>query len=89
MSNTRLISSSLWKPLNGPLQDWPLGLVDASTLDATNDLVPADFVTREGYSDNSRVYFNPRHEWYYLSQQLASEVILFRQFDTNSQFKRK
>ena len=76
--------SSCWKPLHGPLEDWPLALCDASTLDTDLDLQPADMVMRAGYTESCRVYHNPNQKWYYLNKQLDSEVLLFRQYDSDS-----
>jgi hypothetical protein len=42
-----------------------------------------------GYSENSRVYYNPKHEWYYPSEQAASEILIFRQYDSRAELKRK
>jgi hypothetical protein len=41
------------------------------------------------YSENSRVYYDPRHEWYYLSGQVDSEILIFRQYDSRAELKRK
>ncbi|PMD66204.1 uncharacterized protein K444DRAFT_624710 [Hyaloscypha bicolor E] len=39
------------------------------------------------YSENSRVYYNPKHEWYYPSEQAASEILIFRQYDSRAELK--
>lgn len=74
-------SHSIWKPLWGPLTDWPLAICDSESVKAT-DLIASDIVYRTGYTENTLVYFNPRHEWYYLSDQKPSELMIFRQADT-------
>jgi len=74
---------NIWKPLWGPLTDWPLAVCDAESVDPT-DLVASDVVTRTGFTENALVYFNPRHEWYYLNGQIASELVIFRQADTRA-----
>ena len=72
---------SIWKPLWGPLTDWPLAVCDATSVDSS-DLIAADIVTRTGYTENNLVYFSPRHKWYYLSGHMPSELMIFRQADT-------
>lgn len=67
----------------GPLTDWPLAVCDAATVDA-NDLIASDVVTRTGFTENSLVYFNPRHKWFYLDSQMPTELIIFRQVDTQA-----
>lgn len=76
------LSSSIWKPLRGPLSDWPLAVCDEETVDGNEDYIASDVVSRSGFTENYLIYFNPRHRWYYLSRQKATELVLFRQADT-------
>lgn len=41
-----------------------------------------DVVTRTGYTENAQLYYNPKQEWYYLSDQIEDEITLFCQIDT-------
>lgn len=82
----RLISRSVWKPLQGPVTDWPLAVCDVSSVDRERDYVASDVVARPGFTENLQVYYNVSHKWFYLSKQLASEVIVFRQADTRPEF---
>ena len=79
-------TGSLWKPLRGPLTDWPLALCDAQTVDKQRDFIASDVVTRTGFTENFQCYYNPDYRWYYLNNQLASEIIIFRQTDTEESF---
>lgn len=45
-----------------------------------------DVVDRGGFTENYQVYFNPDHKWYYLNKQLPSEVVVFRQTDSDQRF---
>lgn len=74
--------TSAWKPLRGPLMDWPLAVCDPNSVDPDTDLITCDVVAREGYGENYQVFHSPHFKWYYLSKQLASEIIIFRQADT-------
>ncbi|KAI1339137.1 hypothetical protein F5Y15DRAFT_384908, partial [Xylariaceae sp. FL0016] len=69
----RFIYLNVWKPLRGPLNDWPLALCDAATvcaqdLEAHDHIFPsspgapssADNIVRE----NHTVYYNPNQKWY-------------------------
>lgn len=76
-------SYSIWKPLRGPLADWPLALCDAESVNYEADLIAADVVSRTGYTENIQVYYNPKHQWYYLSGQKSTELAIFCQGDTN------
>ncbi|KAH7400429.1 methyltransferase [Cadophora sp. MPI-SDFR-AT-0126] len=74
---------NIWKPLKGPLRDWPLGLCDPTTVEADSDLRAADIVYSEYVVENYQVHFTPEQKWYYLDNQLPSEVIVFRQSDSD------
>ena len=73
---------SIWKPLRGPLTDWPLAFCDAESVNVETDLIAADVVSRTGYTENFLVYYNPKHQWYYLSEQKPTELSIFCQGDT-------
>jgi len=77
---------SIWKPLHGPVTDWPLALCDVQTVDVDRDCIATDVVTREGFTENYQVYWNEEQRWYYLGKQLAEEVIIFRQTDTDERW---
>lgn len=72
---------NLWRPLSHPVQDWPLGLCAAGSLE------DGDFVTLAlRYPDrNGQIYLlrhNPNHEWYFLSQMRPDEAVLIKGFDS-------
>lgn len=73
---------SIWRPLHGPLTDWPLSVADSRTLKPSRDCIATDIVDRTGFTENFQIYYSPELEFYYLSRQLESEIILFRQTDT-------
>jgi len=50
------------------------------------DCMATDVVTREGFTENYQIYHNEVHRWYYLNNQLADEVIVFRQTDTDERY---
>ena len=75
-------SHSVWKPLRGPLRDWPLALCDAASVQA-NDLTPADVVFDTKVTENTQVHHDAAHKWYYLEDQDPSELLVFRQADSH------
>lgn len=74
---------TLWKPLRGPLHDYPLAVCNSRSLDFDRDLEPQDIVDRHEVLENVHVYHKPEHRWHYLSGQKDSEVLVFRQADTD------
>lgn len=80
--NTQLLTTcSVWKPLRGPLRDWPLAVCDAGIV-CQDDLVVADQVYSKHVTENVQMQHGPRQKWYYLSNKQPDELLLFRQ--TNS-----
>lgn len=73
---------SVWHPLQGPLVDWPLAVCDASTVDFASDTIAGDVVDREAVFENTQVHFNPAQKWYYLPNQLPSELLVFKNADS-------
>ena len=49
---------NLWRPIHGPLQDAPLAMCDAKTIDPA-DLVPSDLVYRHRVGETYSVTYNP------------------------------
>jgi hypothetical protein len=76
---TPKLSPSVWKPLRGPVHDWPLTVCDATTVNVDSDLVPSDQVFPHHVVENIQVHFSPNQKWHYLSEQKADELWIFQQ----------
>lgn len=73
---------TVWKPLRGPLHDYPLALCDKQSVDVEKDLEPQDIVDTEEVLENVHVYHRKQHAWCYLEGQKDTELLIFRQADT-------
>jgi len=73
---------NVWHPLQGPLVDWPLAICDASTVDFSNDTMAGDVVDREAVFENTQVHYNAEQKWYYLPNQMPSELLIFKNADS-------
>ena len=73
---------SVWKPLQGPLRDWPLVLCKPSSLDPENDLELMDRVYPTNIEESIQIYHSEAQEWYFLSDQKANELLIFRGGDS-------
>lgn len=51
-------------------------------MDAEKDLFKVDEVFSTVANEVFQVYHNPDHQWYYIPDQLDSEVIIFNAFDS-------
>jgi hypothetical protein len=74
----------VWKPLKGPLKDWPLTVCDATTVNSEKDLVASDQVFPRHVVENIQVHFNPEQKWYYLRDQWPDELWVFKQGGSRS-----
>ncbi|KAI1378986.1 hypothetical protein F4677DRAFT_442714 [Hypoxylon crocopeplum] len=73
---------NVWHPLFGPIRDWPLGLVDSRSLNAKTDLIPSDSIYPHYIAETFNVFHSDSHQWYYLSDQMPDEILLFKSFDS-------
>ena len=74
---------NLWRPIHGPLQDAPLAMCDARTIDPA-DLVPSDLVYRHRVGETYSVTYNPAHRWYYVPELRRDEALLLKCCDTKT-----
>ena len=79
--HTTLTQYSLWRPIVDVIEDRPLALCDARTVEPS-DLVEADHI-RKHYS-GANYYATPSHNyrWHYLNRQRRDEVTLLKMFDS-------
>ena len=75
-------TTSVWKPLRGPLRDWPLALCDMSSVLAT-DVLAADIVYSNRVVENFQVHHAETQAWYYLQDHQPSELLIFQQADSS------
>ena len=77
-----IITNSVWRPLFGPLQDWPLGLCDYSSIDPQRDLVPSDNIYTHVVTETYNVYHHHSHRWYFLGDMKPNELLVFKSYDS-------
>lgn len=73
---------SVWKPLRGPVADWPLALCEPASIRSDIDLEPCDLVYPDYVVENRQVYYSDKLRWFYLSDQMGDEAWVFVQTDT-------
>ncbi|KAK0701277.1 hypothetical protein B0H67DRAFT_500740 [Lasiosphaeris hirsuta] len=82
--DSRRNQPSIWKPLTGPCRDFPLAFLDPKSVDQERDLFKVDEVFPTVANEVFQVYHNPNHKWYYIPNQLDSEVAIFNAFDSEN-----
>ncbi|KAF2230782.1 hypothetical protein EV356DRAFT_472993 [Viridothelium virens] len=83
IKNHRVQCVNFWKPLTGPVKDWPLAMCKPDSINPESELEPCDLVYPDYVVENRQVYFSNRQRWLYLSDQMPNEAWIFLQSDTN------
>lgn len=84
-----LPTDSVWRPLKGPNNDWPLALCDWTTIDQGADIRLNDGLRRDRIDENSLLHYSPSHKWYYIKDQTVEDLIVFRQTDSTNKLASK
>lgn len=79
---------NVWRPLFGPLRDFPLTLGDFSTFDLARDGEPTDLVFPHYVGESLNLYHHPAHRWYYYSDQMRDQVWVFKCHDSRTDVAR-
>jgi hypothetical protein len=74
---------NLWRPIRGPVQDFPLAVCDAQSVNS-KDLVPSDLVYPNRSGETYSVLFDPGHRWFYVSQMQSDEALLLKCYDSST-----
>ncbi|KAK3382104.1 putative CmcJ-like methyltransferase [Lasiosphaeria ovina] len=80
---------SIWRPLRGPTDDWPLAICDYTTIDLDEDIRLSDSIRRDLVSEASLLHHNPTHRWYYLKDQGVGDLLVFRNANARGKGARK
>ncbi|PGH15359.1 hypothetical protein AJ80_05543 [Polytolypa hystricis UAMH7299] len=79
----RVIMINIWRPLRGPVEDWPLATMDYRTCHPKT-IYPTDLLNNTDEYRGQTVTFGYTDEqkWYYLDAQKTNEVILIKIWDS-------
>jgi hypothetical protein len=77
----RFSEINVWRPIRGPIQDAPLAVADARSVDS-DDLVATDLIYPDRIGEIYYVKFNPSHRWFYAPAMQRNEVMLIKCFDS-------
>ncbi|RYP04561.1 hypothetical protein DL764_004369 [Monosporascus ibericus] len=76
---------NVWRPLNGPVQDWPLATMDYRSV-KPSDMYPCDLLKGE-YEERGQTAtftYSDQHKWYYLDRQETNEVTIIKIWDSRT-----
>ncbi|CZT23694.1 uncharacterized protein RCC_09408 [Ramularia collo-cygni] len=76
---------NVWRPINAPVDDWPLATMDGSSLEDEN-LHATDLWKRqwEEMGSTYNISHNKNQKWYYLGGQRPDEALLIKIYDNKS-----
>ncbi|GKZ25984.1 hypothetical protein AbraIFM66951_001983 [Aspergillus brasiliensis] len=84
-SYSRFIVVNFWKPIRGPVYDFPITVCDRRTVNYASQTTAMDIVARDYVNENTRIYFDENHKWYYWHGLQADEVVAFVQADSQAE----
>ncbi|KAJ3518940.1 hypothetical protein NMY22_g13432 [Coprinellus aureogranulatus] len=73
---------NLWRPINVPALEWPLGLCDYRSVNPEKDALPVALVYPDREGETYGITYNPNHKWKYLRGMTPEEVVLIKCFDS-------
>lgn len=78
-----IILSSVWRPLRGPVEEWPLAVMDGRSL-KENHVHPTNIFKHQYNLQGQTVSIShsPEQTWYYLDQQKTDEVTFIKIWDS-------
>jgi len=74
---------NIWRPLRGPLHDWPLAVCDALTV-KPEQLISSDLVYEHRVGETYSVTFDPQHRWFYVPEMQVDEALLIKCYDSET-----
>ncbi len=88
--NRRFSIVNAWRSMTGTLEQWPLTVCDARTIDDTQltqtrreaPLRPEPSFEYNRPSETRHAIYDPNHKWYWFPRMTRDEVLMFKNYDT-------
>ncbi|OTB04090.1 hypothetical protein M426DRAFT_321185 [Hypoxylon sp. CI-4A] len=76
---------NVWRPLNGPIVDWPLATMDYQTAKAS-EMQPCNLLNEddEERGQTATFTYSKDQKWYYLDKQKTNEVTVIKIWDSRT-----
>lgn len=72
---------NLWRPIAGPVEDFPLAVCDAKSM-SPGDFLAQDLIYRHRVGETYAVTFSAAHRWFYFPHMTRDEALLLKCFDS-------
>jgi len=73
---------NVWRPIVGPLQQFPLALGDAASL-APDDIIATDLIYPDRVGEIYSIAHNPAQRWFYFPEMGRDETVLIKTYDSD------
>jgi len=73
---------NVWKSIHGTVQQSPLAVCNASTVNTEHDLVSVKRQSKDRIGEIQMAVFNNSQEWYWFPQMTTTEVLLIKTYDS-------
>jgi len=74
---------NLWRPIAGPVEQWPLALAEANSV-APSELIETDLVYDDRVGEIYEVAWNAGQRWSYVPAMEADEALLIKGYDSRT-----
>lgn len=82
LAKRRYAIVNVWRPINAPVQESPLALCDARSIDA-GDLVTSELRYRDRTGETYAFRHNPAHRWFYFPDMRPDEALFIKGYDSD------
>ena len=77
----KMFEFSLWRPINGPLENWPLCVADCTSIPEKN-LVATKRIRKTHQAVTRLVAHEPGMKWYYQSGMENDTLLVLKNYDS-------
>jgi hypothetical protein len=71
----------VWRPINHPVETYPLAMADAQTL-SPQDMIVSERRAPGRIGQTYAIKYNPAHQWYWFPRMRREEAYVFKVFDS-------
>jgi hypothetical protein len=81
LQSHRVLQVNLWRPIRGPLRDFPLAICDASSI-GPRQLEAVDLLYPDRRGEIYYLKYDPAQRWYYAPDMQVNEAWLIKNYDS-------
>jgi len=82
LSKGRVQIINFWRPIRGPIKDYPLAVADYRSIKPETDLQPSDLIYPNRKGETYHIRYGPHQKWYYIKDQQPDDVILLKCYES-------